>query len=77
MKGGVIIRDEDIMRIWDILHLLHRKFAPKKSSLVGPEGFQVAPAVDVEFLVLDSAAREFCILQCRPYTVKYQILSTE
>lgn len=76
MKGGVIIRDQDIPKIWAILRQLHRKFA-KTKNLHAPEGFRVVGAVDVEFLVVDDKSREICILQCRPHTVKYQILSED
>lgn len=75
MNGQVIIRDDDIPRLWALLQRLHKKFHQKPPT--APEGFEFSPAVDVEFLVLDDVTRDFCILQCRPYTVKYQVKSEQ
>ena len=62
--GGVILTEADLKRLSDQLFVIHEKLLPR-----GPGS--TANAMDVEFIL--TRAREFVIVQARPYTIVYNV----
>lgn len=70
-KGQPILYSDEIVNVlFPIFKTLHRKFAIKKKE-VG-----TGHAVDIEFLILNNDNRHLIILQCRPCTISYSLVSS-
>lgn len=72
LTGGapILHNDEIVNTLFPIFKKLHKKFARRKKEI------GTGHAVDIEFLILNNPTRDLILLQCRPCTISYSLISS-
>ena len=69
--GQPLLRTEEIVDVlFPIFKRLHKKFALRRREI------GTGHAVDIEFLILNNETRDLVLLQCRPCTISYSLVSS-